>query len=114
MSNTNKTVYALVFGAAAAFFIAIGSGQALAADTYAQYDTQADRGVITQMPGKSARKAEPRKVNHARYEVMAEKGIYIQPWREIATPHQLAERIRKNKMQDDAQDDTQNGADIDG
>lgn len=110
MSKSNKTVYALVLGATAAFFVAIGAGDALAADTYAQYDTLADRGIITQMPGKSARKVEPRKVNHARYEVMADKGVYIQPLRERPTPHQLAERIRKNQSKNEMHFDS----DIDG
>ena len=87
-----KSAYALAFAAATTFFVTIGSGQASAADTYAKYDVLADRGIITQMPGKSAKKAEPRKVNHARYEVMAEKGIYIQPLRDHLSPHQLAAR----------------------
>ncbi|HEY9079821.1 hypothetical protein [Magnetovibrio sp.] len=103
MTQTNKLVYALVFGAAASFFIAISAGQALAADTYAQYETQADLGIITQMPGKTAKKAEPRKVNHARYEVMAEKGIFIQPKSDKPNASELAKRL--NHAEYDAYND---------
>ena len=92
MTQTNKLVYALVFGAAASFFVAISAGQAMAADTYAEYETQADLGNITQMPGKTAKKTGPRKVNHARYEVMAEKGIFIQPKSDKPTVSELAKR----------------------
>lgn len=99
MTITSKTIYALAFSAAAALSMTVGSHSAMAADTYAQYDALADRGIITQMPGKTARKIEPRKVNHARYEVMAAKGIYLQPQRDHLSPHQLA--ARKNHAQYD-------------
>ena len=106
MTQTNKLVYALVFGATATFFLAISAGNALAADTYAQYETQADLGNITQMPGKTAKKTGPRKVNHAYYEVMAEKGIFIQPKSDKPSAAELAKRVNH------AEYDTQN--DIDG
>ena len=35
MTTSNKIVYALIYGAAAAFFVAIGSGKVLAANTLA-------------------------------------------------------------------------------
>ena len=106
MTQSNKLVYALVFGAAASFFVAITAGKAMAADTYAQYETQADLGNITQMPGKTAKKTGPRKVNHARYEVMAEKGIFIQPKSDKPSVSELAKRMNH------AEYDTNN--DIDG
>jgi len=79
-----------LIGASCAVLIA-ASG-ASAADTYAEYETQADLGKITQMPGKTKRKTGPRAVNHARYEVLAEKGIFIQPKRIKKTPAELAKR----------------------
>jgi len=93
----------LVFGAATSFFLALSANQALAAETYAQYDTLADRGIITPMPGKTVKKTGPRKVNHARYEVLAEKGIFIQPKSDKLSPAELAKRI--NHAQYDVHND---------
>ena len=95
MTNSIKkstlTINATIFAAALAF-AATTASSSIAADTYAEYETQASLGNITQMPGKTKRKTGPRKVNHARYEVMAEKGIFLQPKREKKTPAQLAKR----------------------
>jgi len=81
-----------IFIGAALVVMTTASAQAVAADTYAEYETQASLGNITQMPGKTKRETGPRKVNHAYYEVMAEKGIFIQPKRHIKTPAELAKR----------------------
>jgi len=103
MPKINKFTFALVFGAAATTFITLSAVEASAADTYAQYETQADLGNITLMPGKTAKTYGPRKVNHARYEVMAEKGIFIQPKSDEPTPSELAKR--KNHAAYDVQND---------
>ena len=106
MTQSNTFVSTIVFGAVASFFVVMSAGQAVDADTYAQYETQAALGNITQMPGKTARKTGPRKVNHARYEVMAEKGIFIQPKSDKPSVSELAKRTNH------AEYDTNN--DIDG
>lgn len=103
MTLTTKFAFALVFGAAATSFVALSTVEASAADTYAEYETQADLGNITQMPGKTAKTHGPRKVNHARYEVMAEKGIFIQPKSNKPSPSELAKR--KNHAEYDVQND---------
>jgi len=99
-----KSMHRIVIGATLAALTTVGT-QAFAADTYAEYETQASLGHITQMPGKSKRVTGPRKVNHARYDVMAEKGIFIQPKRHIKTPTELAKR------RNHAQYDTLHGED---
>ena len=93
MKNSTKTMNRILIGTAlvAMTTVAVGS-QAVAADTYAESETQASLGNVTQMPGKTKRKTGPRKVNHAYYEVMAEKGIFIQPKRAVKTPAELAKR----------------------
>jgi len=110
MTQISKTVPALILGAAASLSVAMFTNQTLAADTYAQYETLADMGIITPMPGKSAKKAEPRKVNHARYEVLAEKGIFIQPKSDKPSTSELAKR--HHHAQYDAEYDAE--YDIDG
>lgn len=103
---STKTMSRIFIGAALAV-ITTASTQAVAADTYAEYETQASLGNITQMPGKTKRKTGPRKVNHAYYEVMAEKGIFIQPKRHIKTPAELAKR--RNHAEYDAKYDEFDG-----
>ena len=105
MTKTNASI-GLVFGACATVIVALSAGQAVAGGSHAKYDTLADMGIITQMPGKTAKKAEPRKVNHARYETLAEKGVFIQPASQKESPAELAKRLNH------AEYDTQN--DIDG
>jgi len=96
----------IAFGATLVALTVVGV-QASAADTYAEYETQASLGHITQMPGKSKRKTGPRKVNHAQYEVMAEKGIFIQPKRVKKTPSELAKQ--RNHAEYDTQFDEFDG-----
>lgn len=103
MTKTQKFANTFVLGTAAMAFVALTASHTIAADTYAEYETKADLGIITQMPGKSAKKAQPRKVNHARYEVMAEKGIFLQPKKNKPTPSQLAKRL--NHAEYDVQND---------
>lgn len=107
INTTRKTASGLILGTTCALLIAAGSTQSFAADTYAEYETQASLGNVTQMPGKSKRETGPRKVNHARYEVMAEQGIFIQPKRHIKTPAELAQR--RNHAEYDALYDEHDG-----
>ncbi|HEY9081669.1 hypothetical protein [Magnetovibrio sp.] len=110
MSNksnaSHKTLNRILIGAALVAMTTVGT-QAIAADTYAEYETQASLGNITQMPGKYKRETGPRKINHAQYEVMAEKGIFIQPKRHIKTPAELAKR--RNHAEYDATYDEYDG-----
>lgn len=105
-----KSMSTLIIGATCALMVTAATAPAHAADTYAKYETQAAMGKITQMPGKSKRKVIPRRVNHARYDVMAEKGTFLipRPKHKKKTPAQLAKRYNH------AEYDTQHSSDHDG